>query len=122
MFKLILLSFFTTLLTISGQVLWKIGLLRIGGFYRDEYGVIGNAMRIIGNPQVIAGFFLYVVATGFFMFLISKYDMSLVIPLGSVSFVFSLIAGACIFHEHVTMFRIAGVFVIIAGIFMVLKN
>jgi drug/metabolite transporter (DMT)-like permease len=122
MIKIVVLSFFTTLLITSGQVLWKIGLLRIGGFYHGNYGIIGNAIRILSNPQIIAGFFLYVVATGFFMFLISKYDMSLIIPLGSISFIFSLIAGAYIFQEHISMFRMAGVLVIIAGILMVLKN
>jgi drug/metabolite transporter (DMT)-like permease len=122
MLKIIMLSTFTTLLITSGQVLWKLGLSRIGGFYLSEYSLLGNLFRILMNPFVIAGFVVYIIATGFFMFLLSKYDISLVIPISSVSFVFSLIAGAYIFHEQISLMRISGVFVIIAGILMVLKN
>lgn len=122
MLKIIILSTFTTLLITSGQVLWKLGLNRIGGFYLGEYGLVGNLYRILTSPFVIAGFAVYIIATGFFMYLLSRYDISLVIPISSVSFIFSLIAGAYIFHEQISLTRITGVFVIIAGILMVLKN
>ncbi|MGA2262688.1 MAG: EamA family transporter [Acidobacteriota bacterium] len=122
MIKIVILSTFTTLLITSGQVLWKLGLNRIGGFYLSEYGLFGNLFRILTNPFVIAGFVVYIIATGFFMFLLSKFDISLVIPISSVSFVFSLIAGAYIFHEQISLTRVTGVFVIITGILMVLKN
>ena len=122
MIKIVALSIVTTLLITSGQVLWKLGLNRAGGFYLPEYGAFANLIRILTNPFVIAGFVTYIIATGFFMFLLSKYDISLVIPISSVSFVYSLIAGAYIFHEQVSPFRVMGVVVIIAGILMVLKS
>jgi hypothetical protein len=40
MLKIVILSTFTTLLITSGQVLWKLGLNRIGGFYLGEYGLL----------------------------------------------------------------------------------
>ena len=120
--KLVLLSVFTTFLITSGQVLWKLGLGRIGGFYLSEAGIFSNLYRILSQPFMLAGFAVYIIATGFFMFLLSKYDISLVIPISSISFIFSLIAGACIFHEQISLMRIAGVLIIIAGILMVLKN
>jgi drug/metabolite transporter (DMT)-like permease len=122
MLKVVVLSILTTLLITSGQVLWKVGLARIGGFYQADLGIFGNLYRIMANPFVIAGFAAYIVATGFFMFLLSKYDISLVIPISSISFIYSLIAGAWIFHEQISAMRVAGVLVIITGILMVLKN
>lgn len=122
MLKVVVLSVFTTLLITSGQVLWKLGLQKAGGFYISEQSLLGNLLRTLTNPFVIAGFVAYIIATGFFMFLLSKYDISLVIPISSVSFVFSLIAGAYIFGEQISWLRIAGVLVIITGIMMVLKN
>ena len=122
MLKVVVLSIFTTLLITSGQVFWKIGLGRIGGFYLADAGIFGNMFRILSSPFVIAGFAVYILATGFFMYLLSKYDISLVIPISSISFIFSLIAGAWIFHEHITAMRVAGVLVIITGIILVLKN
>jgi len=122
MLTVILLSVFTTFLITSGQVLWKIGLQKSGGFYIAEQGLVNNVIRILTNEWVFSGFVVYIIATGFFMYLLSKYDISLVIPISSVSFIFSLIAGALIFHEHISALRLVGVLVIITGIFMVLRS
>lgn len=122
MMKVILLSVFTTFLITSGQVLWKIGLQKSGGFYLAEMGILSNLIRVLTNIYVFSGFIVYIIATGFFMFLLSKYDISLVIPISSVSFIFSLIAGSLIFNEQISLMRLIGVFVIITGIFLVLKS
>jgi drug/metabolite transporter (DMT)-like permease len=122
MVKIVALSVLTTLLITSGQVLWKVGLNKAGGFYLSEYGAFANLFRILANPYIMAGFVVYIVATALFMFLLSKYDISLVIPISSVSLVLSLIAGAYIFHEQITLFRITGVVVIITGVLRVLKS
>lgn len=122
MLKIILLSVFTTFLITSGQVLWKIGLQKSGGFYIAEMGLIHNVFRVLSNIWVFSGFVVYIIATGFFMFLLSKYDISLVIPISSVSFIFSLVAGAFIFNEQISLMRFIGVIVIIIGILLVLKS
>jgi drug/metabolite transporter (DMT)-like permease len=122
MLKVVTLSIFTTLLITSGQVLWKIGLQRAGGFYLSEHSLVANLFRVLFNGWVFAGFVVYAIATGFFMWLLSKYDISLVIPISSVSFIFSLVAGSLIFHEHINPLRLAGVFLIMLGVFLVVKN
>jgi len=122
MVKVVLLSFFTTLLITSGQVLWKIGLQKIGGFYLPEKSIIDNFFRIILNGWILSGFIVYAVATGFFMWLLSKYEISLVIPITSVAFIYSLIAGHLLFNEQITVWRLMGVLIIILGVFMVVKN
>jgi len=122
MVKVVLLSFFTTLLVTSGQVLWKIGLQRIGGFYLPDKSIIENFFRIILNGWIFSGFVVYAIATGFFMWLLSKYEISLVIPISSVAFIYSLIAGYFVFNEQITLLRLAGVLLIVGGVFMVVKN
>lgn len=116
------MSFFTTLLVTSGQVLWKIGLQRIGGFYLPDKSIIENFFRIILNGWIFSGFVVYAIATGFFMWLLSKYEISLVIPISSVAFIYSLIAGYFVFNEQITLLRLAGVLLIVGGVFMVVKN
>ncbi len=122
MLKTVVLSIFTTFLITSGQVFWKLGFSKIGGFYVSDQSVPANLFRVLTNPFILAGFAVYIVATAFFMYLLSKYDISLVIPLSSVSFVFSLLAGVFLFHEDISATRVAGVFVIIVGILLVLKK
>ncbi len=122
MVKVVLLSFFTTFLITTGQVLWKIGLQKIGGFYLPEKSIIQNFFRIILNEWIFSGFIVYAIATGFFMWLLSKYEISLVIPISSVAFIYSLIAGHLLFNEQVTVWRLAGVLLIIGGVVMVVRN
>lgn len=122
MVKVVLLSFFTTLLITSGQVLWKIGLHKIGGFYIPEKNLIDNFFRIMLNGWIFSGFVVYAIATGFFMWLLSKYEISLIIPISSISFIFSLIAGTLIFNEHINAIRFIGVFFIMLGVYFVIRN
>jgi drug/metabolite transporter (DMT)-like permease len=122
MFKVVLLSFFTTFLVTSGQVLWKIGLQKIGGFYLAEKSILENVVRIISNGWIFSGFVVYAIATGFFMWLLSKFEISLVIPISSVAFIYSLMAGYWIFHETISPLRIVGVLFIVFGVFMVVRN
>ena len=122
MIKTVLLAVSTTLLITSGQVLWKIGIQKAGGFYLPEQSIVGNVFRILFNGWVFSGFVVYALATGFFMWLISKFDISLIIPITSVAFIYSLLAGYFIFGEQISLFRVFGVLLIIAGVFFVVKN
>lgn len=122
MLKVVLLSFFTTFLITSGQVLWKIGLDKIGGFYLAEKSILTNVFRIFSNGWIFSGFVVYAIATGFFMWLLSKFEISLVIPISSVSFIYSLMAGYWIFHETISPLRIVGVLFIIFGVILVVRH
>ncbi|MBE0637407.1 MAG: EamA family transporter [Bacteroidales bacterium] len=122
MIKVVVLSVLTTLLITSGQVLWKVGIQKAGGFYLPEQSIFENVFRILLNGWVFSGFVVYALATGFFMWLISKFDISLIIPITSVAFIYSLLAGYFIFHEQISLVRVFGVLLIIAGVFFVVKN
>jgi drug/metabolite transporter (DMT)-like permease len=122
MFKVVLLSVFTTLLITTGQVLWKIGLQKIGGFYIAEKSIVENFFRIVFNGWIFSGFVVYAIATGFFMWLLSKFEISLVIPISSVAFIYSLLAGYWIFNETISPLRIVGVICIMFGVFLVVRN
>ncbi len=122
MIKTVLLAISTTLLITSGQVLWKIGIQKAGGFYLSDQSIFGNVFRILFNGWVFSGFVVYAIATGFFMWLISKFDISLIIPITSVAFIYSLLAGYFIFGEQISLLRVFGVLLIVLGVFFVVRN
>ncbi|HNV51213.1 MAG: hypothetical protein WBH71_07815 [Bacteroidales bacterium] len=122
MLKVVLLSISTTLLITTGQVLWKIGIQKAGGFHLPGEPLFANIFRIVFNGWVFSGFMVYALATVFFMWLISKFEISLIVPITSVAFIYSLLAGYFIFHEQISIVRIAGVLLIILGVFLVVKN
>jgi len=122
MLKVVILAISTTLLITTGQVLWKIGIQKAGGFFLPDQSIFENVFRILFNAWVLSGFVVYAIATGFFMWLISKFDISLIIPITSVAFIYSLLAGYFIFDEQISLIRVLGVLLIIAGVFFVVKN
>ena len=122
MIKVIVFTVITSILITGGQVLWKIGLHNINGFYLKEYNLFENIYRIIKSGYILTGFAVYVLATGFFMYLLSKHELSLIIPIMSISFIFALIAGIIFFHEEVNTYRWFGVVVIILGVYLITKS
>jgi len=122
MLKPVLLTFLTSILITLGQICWKFGLIKTGGLYLKEQGLFENMFRLLSNWQIISGFALYIIATGFFMYLLQEFEISLVIPLSSISFIFSLIAGKWFFHENVNYWNWIGVLVIIIGIVFISKK
>ncbi len=115
----IFLTVFTTILIASAQVLWKIGLEKIGGFYLPTQNIFANFFRIAISFYIILGLFLYVIATIVFLFLINKYPISLIVPLSSISFIFTMIAGIIVFKEQVNLTNWAGAIVILIGVYLI---
>lgn len=122
MLKAVLLTIFTTILIATAQILWKIGLDKIGGFYIKEESIFSNIFRVAFSWYIILGLALYVIATVVFLFLLNEYPISLVVPLSSISFIFSMIAGIYIFNENVNYLNWIGAFVIILGVFLITKK
>lgn len=122
MTKAIVLTVITSVLITAGQVLWKIGLHNIGGLYVKDKNILDNSLRLISSWHIMTGFVMYGLATGTFMYLLSKYRISLVIPLLSVSFIFSLFAGIAIFREKVNIYNWIGAVVIIIGVYLITRN
>jgi uncharacterized membrane protein len=118
----IIFTIITTLLITLGQVFWKLGLNSLGGLFIEDLSLFDNILRLITSIYIILGFIIYAIATIFFMYLLSKYDISLIIPLSSISFVFSLFAGSIFFNEDINIFKIIGVAVIIGGVIILSKS
>lgn len=98
----IILILISALLTSIGQFLWKTAALSNG------------YMKIIFS---LAGFALFF-GTGFLMVLSYRFgEVSVLQPILSIGFVFSLVLGKVFFHEVQTPFKYAGVALILAGVF-----
>lgn len=122
MIAAILLTVLTTVLIALAQVLWKIGLDKIDGFYLPESSIFENIVRVAFSVYIISGILLYVIATVIFLFLLNKYPISLIVPLSSISFIFTMIAGIVIFKEQVNYINWIGAIVILIGVFLITKK
>ncbi|MEK4061086.1 MULTISPECIES: EamA family transporter [Paenibacillus] len=97
----------------SGQILFKLGLGKMGGVSLD------NAWKALFNLYIIAGLFLYVFATLIWFVVLSRIPLSVAYPVQSIAYVLGLLAALFIFNEPVTLIKWVGMAVIMVGVLII---
>ncbi len=72
--------------------------------------------RILTNPQLLLGLFLYAASAVFYLNALRGGEVSLVYPLVSVSYIWVLLLSVWLLKEKLTARKMLGVLIIIAGI------
>jgi len=111
----LLLIFASVVLGAVGQVLLKMGALRVGAV--ADVGLL--LWRIVTNPYILAGFALYGVASVLWIVVLSRAPLSLAYPLLSLGYVLVLLASAYVFGETIPAVRVAGIAAILVGLVLV---
>ncbi|MCI6277092.1 MAG: EamA family transporter [Clostridium sp.] len=105
------------ILLATGQVLWKLGTMKVS-FTASFKGI----MELIFNPYILGGGLLYIVATGLWLYILSKAELSKVYPMQSLCYVLGTMAGVFVFNERFTVNKFLGLGLIILGAFFIAKN
>lgn len=117
MLKLIGLAIIQSFFLMLSQVFLKLAVTQYGAFqFTFAYlkTVFGNIYLIISGLTITAAISLWV-------YILKHYPFSIAYPLGSISYIFGLVAAILVFHEHVSLTRWLGVCIIIVGIYFVTK-
>jgi len=109
--KYVLLSFLNSVLTIFGQVLWKLGLNNPSGY----------SLKLLYNPLILSGVVVYGLSTILWLFILSKVPFSVAYPLNSFAYVLSVFAGFFIFKESLSVQKLIGILLIIGGVIFITK-
>ena len=118
-FGLILLG---VLLNAGAQLLLKAGMSQIGHFEFTLANALPIGMKIIGNPPIIMGLLLYVISVGVWLLVLSRVQVSFAYPMLSIGYIVNALAAYYFFAEPLTSMRLLGIFVIIAGVYLVAQN
>lgn len=121
--KLILgLVLISILLNSIGQLLFKSGMNQIGLF---EFS-LPNLWQLIGkiatNMSLMSGLLVYFLSTAVWFLVLSRADISSVYPLTSISYLITALGAYAFFHEAVSLTRLLGILVIIAGVVLVCRS
>lgn len=106
----------TILFTVYGQVVIKWQVSQAGAFPSDFNEKIFFIAKLLLNPWVItalAGAFL---ASLCWMAAMTQFELSFAYPFMSLAFVLVLILSTVLFHEQVTLTKVAGTLIIIGGL------
>lgn len=110
--KYIVLTVLNSGFLVLGQTLWKMGLEKMNGY----------SLKILLNPMIISGLFVYGIATLLWFYILSKLPFSTAYPLNSIAYALSLLVGYFVFNEAITSQKIAGTVLILAGVFFIARG
>ncbi len=79
-------------------------------FYFDQ------AMRIITNVPLFAGYALYGISTMLLVLALRKAQLSILYPIISLTYVWVAILSVVIFHESMNGFKLIGLITVISGV------
>jgi multidrug transporter EmrE-like cation transporter len=110
------------LLNAGAQLLLKEGMRRIGYFEFAWANAIPIGMQVAANPFVLLGIFAYIVSVGVWLLVLSRVEVSFAYPLLSVGYIVNAIAGYYLFQENLSVSRITGILIIVAGVYLVTRS
>jgi multidrug transporter EmrE-like cation transporter len=110
------------LLNAVAQLLLKAGSRAIAGIAVN----LGNAWtlieRVAVNPPIIGGLACYAISVVVWILALSRVDVSVAYPMLSVGYVVNAIAAWMLFGEQLNGARIAGIGIIIVGVWLVARG
>lgn len=113
--------FLSIFLGVVGQVFIKRGLNILGNIDFSKQ-LIDSYLRIFLSPLVIIGILLYFFGVFFWLYALSKVELSFAFPFVSLSYVLVVFLSWFILGESISYLRWTGVFVICLGVFLISKS
>ncbi|MBC8076000.1 MAG: EamA family transporter [Chloroflexales bacterium] len=118
----LLLILSATLLGVVGQMVLKQGMTQMGPLSVSAEQVPQLVWRMATSPFVVIGLLIYGGGTFFWLIALSRVDLSYVYPFASLSYVLIFFASWALFHEQISLLRVAGMIVICMGVLLVARS
>jgi multidrug transporter EmrE-like cation transporter len=99
----------------------KIGMSQIGHFDFTVANALPIGMKVMVNPPIVTGLFMYVLSVAVWLMVLSRVQVSFAYPMLSIGYVVNAVAAYYLFGEPLTSVRMLGIFIIIAGVYLVAR-
>lgn len=106
---------------VIGQLFLKAGLNALGAIDFSK-GLMTSYTKIFLSPLVLLGIFIYLISVVFWLYVLSKVDLSFAYPFLAISYVLIILASQWFLGENVSFLRWTGVLVICFGVFIVSRS
>ena len=105
----------TIALTVYGQVIlkWRIG--DFGAMPEEPLAQLRFLLRLLLDPAILSGFVAAFLASLTWMAALTRLELSFAYPFMSLNFAVVLLLSAWLLHEPLTLAKVAGVALIVAG-------
>ena len=110
------------LLNAGAQLLLKAGVKPLGAIGSSPGTLMPGLATAMTQPPVVAGLACYVVSVAVWLIALSRVEVSLAYPMLSLGYVVNAVAAWWLFGEAVGGLRIAGIALILLGVFLVARS
>jgi len=114
--------FISIFLAVVGQLLLKMGMLRIGKFSLDISTLVHQYIKILLNPFVIAGLFGFFLSMLVWLYVLSRLELSFAYPFVALNYVLILFGSYFLLKETITPMKVIGVAVIMIGVYLISRG
>ena len=116
MIKLIITAIIQSAFLAIAQYFMKVGMDRV-----IDYSMSWAFFRSFMNWQLGLSLLLYIVAMVIYMFMLKSYSLSLVYPLTSISYIFTILLAMFLLGETVPVVRWVGVLFVMLGVGLIAR-
>jgi drug/metabolite transporter (DMT)-like permease len=118
-FTLILLAvFFNTV----AQLVLKVGMEKIGTFAFSWSNFIPIILKAAASPWIVLGIIIYVGSVRVWLMVLSRTPVSIAYPISSLAYITSAIAAYYFLGEDLNIIRVAGIVIILLGVYLVARS
>jgi multidrug transporter EmrE-like cation transporter len=110
------------LLNAVAQLLLKAGAGALAGTELRLNNAAAIAGRLVFNPPIIAGLACYAISVVVWILALARVEVSVAYPMLSVGYVVNALAAWWLFGENLTPARMAGIGVILIGVWLVARS
>ena len=100
------------------QIMLKLGM----GKVVIESITLESLLHLFFNPFILAGMTLYVTAMLIWLYVLKNVEVSYAYPFTALGFIMVMFISYFFLSEQVTLMRLAGIGLIVAGIFLISKS
>jgi multidrug transporter EmrE-like cation transporter len=110
---------FSVLLSVSAQILLKHGMSDLGIGDAFQQGNFRGLFYIFTHVSIMAGLSAYVASAGVWLYVLSKVDVSKAYPFVGLGFILTMIFAYMFLNEPLTLLKITGTVLIVAGVVLI---
>lgn len=116
MFKLIITAVIQSAFLALAQYFMKIGVDRL-----VDFSMSWAFFKSLANWQLGLSLLLYIIGMVIYLFMLKNYDLSIVYPLTSISYIFTILLAMFLLGETVSVARWVGILLVMLGVGLIAK-
>ncbi len=91
-------------------------------FFKKGSGIVKNLRTFFFNPYIYLGAFFYLLSSVIAIILLKHLSYIMVVSFGTLVYLWSFILSLILLKERVSIYKIAGIFLIIIGVIFAALN